>query len=145
MLWKEEYAIGSPEVDRQHQELFRRLEQLIAAVQEEQTPDALNETLMFLSDYVNTHFADEEQLMEQSGYPGLAGHHAQHEGFKEELALLIQEVDEAEGAGLSKLGMANNLIGQISEWLIDHILDMDQELGDFLRTNTTESSDTTSH
>ena len=53
-------------------------------------------TLEFMEDYVVIHFADEEELQRQIGYPGLEKHAAIHAAFREEILKFAERV-AAEG------------------------------------------------
>lgn len=129
--WKESYALGIPSIDDQHKELFRRLNQLMEAVEQGSPPQVIRETIAFLTDYVHIHFRDEEQLMQDENYPGLENHQAQHQMFVDELEEIKIQAEEEPGNPFSGVGTA--LIGQLSLWLADHILDMDQSLKEFLQ------------
>ena len=99
-MWKEHYRVGSDLIDSQHQELFTRVANFIRVVQgDESWEERLSEvqsTLEFMEDYVVIHFADEEELQRQIGYPGLEKHAAIHAAFREEILKFAERV-AAEG------------------------------------------------
>ncbi len=55
--WRENLATGNEEIDRQHMELFRRFNTLLAACNQGKGKDEVNGLLLFLNDYIRTHFA----------------------------------------------------------------------------------------
>ena len=65
--WSPALAVGVPEIDAQHQELFRRAERLITALRggdrAEVTP-----LVRYLTDYAVEHFAAEERFMREIGF-----------------------------------------------------------------------------
>lgn len=66
MIWKKEYEIGVELVDKQHQELFKRLGNFIQTVRSDQEKSKkkaeIEKTLNFMGEYVVTHFDAEEAL-----------------------------------------------------------------------------------
>ena len=68
----------------QHEELFRRAEQLVRALR---TGDRAGVDALFtyLAGYVEKHFLVEERLMGRAGYPGLDAHRSAHARFRAEL------------------------------------------------------------
>ena len=65
MMWKEKYKIGVELIDRQHEELFRRVSDFIGTVRSEVHGGKLSkikETLEFMKDYVITTFAMKKNI-----------------------------------------------------------------------------------
>lgn len=130
MPWKPEFAIGHDLIDAQHQELFLRLDALLAATARGDRSE-VEHTVNFLLDYVETHFSAEEALMAERGYPDLDLHLELHGEFRRDLAAMEREIHDAE----TMAGTANDLGGFVSQWLIDHILEDDQAFARFLEEN----------
>lgn len=128
--WKSDYSVGYDNIDRQHQELFRRFNALIEACKESRGREKVGELLGFLDDYVESHFGDEERLMAAHGYPGEAEHRRLHDTFRGELARLKKILGE-EGASVHLIVTTNETVLQ---WLINHIRKTDTLLGAFLRS-----------
>ncbi len=126
--WTPDLAVGIPEIDQQHQELFARLERLVRGILEGDR-DEVKRLLDFLGDYVVTHFGAEERWMIESGYPDFAAHKGEHDGFIQDYLRYTVEVEQKGPTVL--LGMrVNNWVG---DWLRRHILATDLPLGQFLR------------
>ncbi len=129
LTWDTTLTMGVPALDEPHQELFRRLDALLEAIRRGSSRDEVGRTLAFLRDYVRTHFAEEEALMGETGYAGLADHKAQHDAFARDLAAL-----EAEHR---RNGPSPSLIlrvkARVSSWLRDHIHRIDRALAEHLR------------
>ena len=91
--WTPALAIGVPEIDHQHQELFVRIERLVEGVARGNPAD-VERLLEFLSQYVVKHFGAEERWMLRSAYPDYARHKAQHERFIRDYEHMTQEFRE---------------------------------------------------
>lgn len=128
--WRENLATGNEEIDRQHMELFRRFNGLLAACNQGKGRDEVNGLLLFLNDYMRTHFALEEQLQLQHDYPGYETHKKQHDKFRQDLRDLERQFGE-EGASLALVIQTNQTL---INWLLRHISVTDRELAGFLRT-----------
>ncbi len=126
--WHESLAVGVAEIDGQHQELFRRLNQLLEACNQGKGKESAREMVTFLQEYVVEHFAAEEKLQRQSGYPGYAAHRAQHAEFMIAAGELKFTLEE-QGPTLPFIITVNKVI---VDWLTQHISKMDKDLGRYL-------------
>ena len=127
--WDPALAMGVPEIDRQHKEIFSRLDSLFQAIRGGSSREEVGRTLAFLREYVGTHFKAEEDLMGEAAFPDLAAHRAEHERFARDLSLLAAE-HSRDGASPSLILRVN---GRVSEWLREHIQRADRELAGYLR------------
>jgi len=127
--WSDDYALGIAEIDEQHQALIDQTNALMGAMREAKGKQAVEQMLSFLGDYVLMHFATEESLMARLAYPGLAAHREQHETFIKTLGELRQEL--ARTGPTSVLAITVN--ARVGQWLIKHVLSVDQALGRFVR------------
>jgi hemerythrin len=128
--WRENLATGHLEIDNQHKELFRRFNDLLAACNKGKGNEEVGNLLQFLSDYVISHFATEEQLQIRHDFPGYKDHKKQHDEFICDLRDIQNEFN-SEGAGISVVIQTNKMI---VNWLIKHISGTDKEMVTFLRT-----------
>jgi hemerythrin len=126
--WDPALAVGHDQIDAQHQELFRRFDALVAAM--ESGPSAeIGELFAFLARYVVDHFGAEEKLMDETKYPGAGVHKAAHARFVRELGDLVAFY-EANGASRAVAVKTRTWIGG---WLRAHIMGVDLGLARFLR------------
>ena len=65
-----ELETGNSIIDREHRELFQAVNQLMDSCGYGKGRAAMEPAIKFLLDYVDKHFAHEEQLQQASGYPG---------------------------------------------------------------------------
>lgn len=128
--WHESLSVGVPEIDEQHQELFRRLNQLLEACNQGKGKESVRELVNFLQAYVVEHFATEERLQKQHAFPGYAEHRAKHAEFIRTAGELKFTLEE-QGPTLPFIIAVNKTV---VDWLAQHISKMDKEFGRFLAT-----------
>jgi len=121
--------IGVDEIDAQHRELFDRIRALLEASRNRRSREEVVRILEFLGHYVIDHFAVEEGMMQQAGYPRLDGHRAEHRQFVKELEILRHELKSEGPSGLFVIRVGNRVTG----WLREHIYRTDRLLGEWLR------------
>ncbi len=127
--WSNRFATGIAEIDDQHQELFRQVNRLLEACSQGTGKALLPEIFDFLGKYAVEHFATEERYMERYGYPELAEHRKVHQEFVRTFLQFRQQA-EAQGPGVHLVVQVNRVL---VDWLKNHILKMDQEMGKFLQ------------
>ena len=117
MQWDKALECGVEPVDSEHRQLFQMVEDLLNSAKIEHDLDAPSKALAFLEDYVVTHFAHEEALMQRCAYPH-AGEHAElHAKFTQALKDLKTKYELSNGS--------RNTIKEINHtamsWLVNHI------------------------
>ncbi|MDR0935427.1 MAG: hemerythrin family protein [Oscillospiraceae bacterium] len=108
---------GNNMIDSQHKELIKAIDDLLNACNGGKGRAQLEPTLKFLSDYTNKHFGDEEKLQQQYKYPDCVNHKKLHDGFKQSVRILGDELRK-DGPTVPLVGKVN---AQIGGWLITHI------------------------
>jgi hemerythrin-like metal-binding protein len=119
--WKQEYSVGIPAMDAQHQQLISLINSLYDAMSRGAGKAALGSVLADLERYTETHFRDEELLMEQHGYPFVEEHKVMHET----MAAHVKELNKNYRAG--NAAMTIEVMVFLKSWLEDHILKSDKE------------------
>jgi hemerythrin-like metal-binding protein len=127
--WRTDLATGIREVDHQHRELLVRIATLEGAARAGDLTQA-EEALDYLTRYAAEHFATEERIMRELGYPQLEPHRALHEAFSARLT----ERKEAHGRERSPVALLVDLARWMEAWLSEHVLGADAELARFCRT-----------
>lgn len=127
--WSRRYSVGVAEIDAQHEELFRRINAFIAAAEERRARPEVESLVVFLGEYAKQHFADEERMMQFSGFPGLGAHLEQHQAFIREWTRLAHRLAD-EG---TTIGLAQECVALVFEWANVHVPRSDVELGAWLR------------
>ena len=129
ITWTEDLAVNIPEIDDQHKELFDRINLLFEACNKGEGRTEIGRTILFLEDYVKTHFSEEEKNMVSSQYPGYGAHKAQHAQFTDNLNSIKRQLNE-EGPGVHIIIQTNRLV---IDWLKDHIRTVDKAFGAYLQ------------
>ncbi|HHY10683.1 MAG TPA: hemerythrin family protein [Firmicutes bacterium] len=134
MMWKEHYKVGSELIDTQHRELFKRVSNFIQVIQGEGSWESrlaeVEATLDFMQHYVVIHFADEEELQREIGYPGLEEHAKIHGAFKQEIENFAAKT-AAEGFDEETM---QEFAARVMTWLIMHVAKEDQKIGEYIRS-----------
>jgi len=112
--WKDEFNIGIPEIDQQHQSLMEMINTLITNF----TPEATSKAVQQMVKYADNHFQLEEALMTRYGYDQLNEHKEQHLIFR-------QKVSELAKLDFTKVKNSMETFNYLCAWLTDHILTMD--------------------
>lgn len=122
MDWNEIYSVGNPELDSQHQGLFRVIGDLGASLNDGHEDEVVKETLAKLIQYTADHFQFEEEMMHQAGYAGLEEHRNIHRALKEKLEQFSHQLEDG------RPGVRDDLyFFLISDWLASHILGADKD------------------
>jgi hemerythrin len=130
--WTDDLATGSELIDKQHKELFKRINSLLEACRQGKGKSEINGLMQFLDDYVITHFSEEEQYMQKYAYPGYAKHKAEHLQFIIDFRKLKNEF-ENDGPDFYLVMRTKEMVVR---WLLDHIRKVDRALGDFQKRTT---------
>jgi hemerythrin-like metal-binding protein len=125
--WRPEYAIGVEEVDSDHQHLFALIDSFATAIRQGREHDRLFSLMEELLDYTCYHFAHEELLMEQIGYPHFEEHRLEHEGIRKTLHTMKAQ---AAGGGGS---IAEKLMNFLFSWLRQHTMTSDRRIGTHMK------------
>ena len=126
--WEDKYRINVAEVDRQHKGLFDILNRLHQSVISGEDMSMHSVILDDLIDYTVEHFATEEKMFKETGYPGYENHKEVHDDLTRQ-AVNIQNEFRNDNATISF-----DLLDFLNEWLTTHTLGLDQEAGDFLNS-----------
>jgi hemerythrin len=129
--WTSALAIGIEEIDAQHQELFRRADRFVRALESTDRQE-IGILLSYLRMYCITHFGAEEAWMREVSYPGYAEHKGQHDRFVKDILSLSSEHEKRRGPGLEAMRVGT----WISSWLKEHVTETDVAFARYLRTKT---------
>ncbi len=126
MAEKKGYKTGVLWQDFQHGQLIELLNQLQKAKGEDQDEAMFNYTVGFLAMYVNHHFKLEEAYMKTYEFEGQDDHRSAHKKLIQAIKKFREEHREYSEEASEKL------INELREWIMSHIMGMDQELGAFI-------------
>ncbi len=126
LTWTNEYSVNVREIDAQHRKLMDMINRLYDAMREGRGAQATGQVLRELIDYTRAHFAYEERLLSQHGYPEFPGHKSEHD----RLARKVTEFQQKFAAGNTMLAL--DLSKFLKDWLTTHILGTDKKYAAFL-------------
>lgn len=110
LLWQAELDTGIDVIDQQHHRIVALINQLAEATTRDDQAAVLEE----LVDYTLSHFAFEEELMEESGYTFGPAHKRVHEMFVRRVSEYRMRFDAGED-------ITGELKGMLARWLFNHI------------------------
>jgi hemerythrin len=126
--WNDSFLVGVELIDEQHKMLIERTNTLTEAIEKTRGLEKILQTLGFMIDYTEFHFSAEEEIMDKYAYPRMEKHQKLHEDFIIRLNQMVEEF-EAEGATTA---LSQSICAFLNSWLINHIKEVDTELGKFL-------------
>jgi hemerythrin len=139
MIWRDNLKIGIEKIDQQHQELFKRFNEFMKIVRQNdysqaEKEDKIIKTINFLNEYVVVHFNSEEVIQRNHNYPGYKEHHQAHEDFKADVADFKQEFENKEYDEDS----LQRFSGKVLTWLLNHVADEDQKIANYIGRKVNE-------
>src|SRR3972149_6225252 len=120
MRWSEKMSVGIPELDADHKELIRVINQLAADANEASRLGAVRQSLFALLRYAEFHFAREEKVMAACRHIGVEAHKRQHKDFVDRIGELNRRFDQDPDG--SALVVNEALLQFLQDWLNHHIL-----------------------
>ena len=120
--WKEEFSVGVPDVDHEHQKLISLINDLHDVMSRENSDVTVMDFLGEIYAHVSAHFALEEKIMRDRKYDQYAEHKAEHEVLLDTLRDIMDDYEES--AYFSDEAFAN----AVEKWFTDHFRTRDARL-----------------
>ena len=130
--WSSDLQIGIPVIDAQHERIVDYINQ-VEHVQETHSRDELLLVLEELVDYTISHFAFEESLMEEAGYPFIKAHKKVHQLFTRRIGSFISRFNTGED-------VTDELLHVLKTWLVNHIKRDDRDYTDSVKANMVDAT-----
>jgi hemerythrin len=129
LRWKQEYEIGIPKIDEQHQGLMALINSLDDF--RDKNPDARDifNVLNAMIKYAETHFVTEEKYMKLLKYPKFDAHAQVHVAFIERVMLFAQQLEQ------NNPRIFSDLLDFLLSWYQHHIGGVDREYRDYFLAN----------
>jgi hemerythrin-like metal-binding protein len=126
--WTEEIAIGHEVIDEDHRSIFDLANRLQAEIlsQEDSEYSIVGEVIVELIEHTGGHFAREEALMQEIGYPGYEKHRHEHAMLMERVNNLLRRFMDG------RKNLSLEVADFIQKRLVPHIMISDMKLGDSL-------------
>lgn len=118
--WKDDYSVDVKILDDQHKQMFATINELLEAINTNTPKERMKSIIDNLIKYKLFHFETEEKYFKEFNYDGAEEHIAKHHEFNEKLNALIAKHSEV------SLEFAFELIDFLEDWLISHLMIMDQ-------------------
>ncbi len=118
--WESKYALGFREIDEQHHQFVKAIDELYDAIKAQKTETKLVEIFKKLEAYIEKHFATEERLFRKTNYPKTDSHIAEHRNFKSKLASIKAKLNHNE------MEISFELIDFLEDWLVHHMNAVDK-------------------
>ncbi|MEO5347391.1 MAG: bacteriohemerythrin [Magnetococcus sp. YQC-9] len=115
IIWTGKMEVNVPELDADHRNLIRIINELHSAVQSGQGQALLGKIVEELMIYTRTHFAREERHMQEIGFPNLAAHMEEHRLFTEKALVYQKKLAE------DPFALSSEVLQYLRTWLTRHI------------------------
>ena len=125
--WSSIYTVGVPQIDEEHQQLFRLAQQTHEAMLDGCAKEVLSKRVAELIDYTCYHFAHEEQLMQRAGYPEYPQHRRLHEELRSRAVRFRERLESGE------ITMTIEFMQFLAAWLKRHTTTSDLEIVEYMR------------
>lgn len=138
--WNNVYSLGIDKIDFQHKKLFAIVNRLFALKSSHNETEKIKEILYEFSDYMRTHFDDEESYMKSIGYPNLKEHVGLHQELVDRLASVINtpakiDIIKTKMRVIAKQALVNHIVREDTKIMAYRLSkDFDKSL-DFAETN----------
>lgn len=130
IAWNDKLSVGVEVLDNDHQKMVALINELYDSLQDGSGRETLGDILNRLVDYIQVHFAREEDFFRFAQYPEAADHIREHQKmwvWAQGIRSGFQS-DSIPGAPLV-------VMNQLKDWLFDHIVGSDQRYGPYLNAH----------
>ncbi len=125
--WDSSFSTGIERFDREHQTLFRMVNELHDAMQQKRSKEAIGQILNGLADYTVNHFSGEEEAFSRFAYPDAAPHKQAHQNLVEQVVALQERFRSGQTL------LTQDVISFLQGWLTNHIKGTDKKYGPHLK------------
>lgn len=129
MHWREEYSLGIPEIDTQHETLVRHFTAIEDAIGRGLEWSTVYFHITDLKEFARFHFTCEEALMRLFAFPGTPLHTAEHAHF-------FKVLGEIEKNSINK-AIERELVEYLRVWTVKHVIGSDREMAQHILSGAT--------
>jgi len=130
MDWSDDYETGIKPIDDDHKRLFKAVNDLHNAYAIDDADAHFADLFDLLSEYVDVHFAREEEAMVGMGYPNLESHIVSHQ----ELASTVHEYAKLYRS-VPRAISRKEILEFLGNWLSKHILVSDMDYVPYIKAD----------
>jgi len=131
--WSEDFECGIAAIDEQHKGLLELINEMFnhATGDPEKEQEYFKKVVEKAVNYVKTHFATEEKIMQQTKFVGFEEHKKAHETF------VVAVLNNARAFQKEKKINLEEFTRFLKEWVLTHVAVMDKQYFSHFRKNIT--------
>ena len=133
LTWSKVYETGIKAIDNDHKVLFEEIRELSIALLKAESEAHIDQAITCLENYISEHFHREETFMLNAGYPKTEEHIRSHRHLSRQVQCL-RHLNESEDLEIDPAKLA----GFLSDWLSNHILNVDMAYIPYLQGEATD-------
>lgn len=134
VVWSGQFATGNPMLDAQHERLFELINALHTAIMTQCGREEMQTQLGHFARTVAEHFATEERLMMQQGYPQARRHRECHLHLTAKANAIVEDFRSG------RLKVSPSLSQFFGDWIRQHIEEEDADLIAWVKARGAEKS-----
>ncbi|NOX32325.1 MAG: hemerythrin family protein [Deltaproteobacteria bacterium] len=127
--WEQKYSVDIEEIDNHQKKMFDLFNQLIDMKKSKAEAKECVNMISVINEYSKLYFSAEEKYLKKKGYPDFGAHSKAHRQFTKSSISLRREISE------DIENLSYDVIDELRNWLINHILTFDSLYVPFLRIN----------
>jgi len=128
VTWSDDLAFGIEQIDNDHRQLLSLVNRLYRFMKTKASTQDIDKAFRELQEYTRTHFAAEEQIMQEMSYAKYDEHKKAHDAF-------CQRVEDMYGRYKSgEMSGEVDLSGLLGNWWVNHIMSFDKELAQAIKS-----------
>lgn len=127
--WDPRYSVHVAEIDREHRAWFALINGVHKAVIDGAGKEILRTVLAETTQYTFSHFAHEEELMNEIDYPEREEHILAHRDLSQQAREFTNRLENGQSATILEY------LVFLSEWVKFHTTTIDRNLGAYLQTH----------
>jgi len=129
--WNEKLSTEILSLDEQHVALFQLFNEFIDAMETGSSQTVLVEQYTHIISETLKHFAYEEQIMKNIGFPEYSAHKEHHEILRQDADLILTDLqDGKDGAELSPS------VNFLRALIVKHMIEKDLKIRDYIKQGT---------
>ncbi|MGD0548889.1 MAG: bacteriohemerythrin [Terracidiphilus sp.] len=134
IVWTDQMCVGVKLLDNDHKKLVLLINELHDGIVNNRDKQALDSVFESLVKFTRVHFAHEEQLLFETGYPAATAHKQEHES-------MTQKIDDLQARFRSgaPMAMREDGVELLKSWLFSHMYGADQEYAPYLEAKGVNS------
>jgi hemerythrin-like metal-binding protein len=119
--WDPSFSVAHDEIDKQHKELIRIINEFYDAFMNKKDSSFIQKTLDDMARYADFHFNTEEEYFKQYNFHYAVEHKRYHDSFREQIKEFQESYKKKNGVVKFKI------INYLRDWLTNHILKEDKK------------------